>query len=506
MTPSPAIDSASEVPAATTVRLRMRYGARVLGLALVMGVLSRWALGGAMGLGFFVWVTALVCAFALAGGREALQQARASRTWAIAAIFFAGWVVVRDSSELTFFNVVTALGLLALAARDTVNAPKRTRLFDFPGGVRQATVGSVLALGSLRGELLHQAQRVRAGAPGSTAAVVRGLLLAAPVLCVLTALLMSGDSRFGQLLQGLTASLPQAALTGADWGFSSSMAATGVAGFLAYALRRRVVETEAQPGAPMRRVGAIEGLVVLGSVVLLFGAFLGMQAAWLFLQDPSARGTGLTYAAWARGGFAELSVVAVITWGLVELGQRRVDAQGRADLAVRAASSMVLVQAVVLLISAHQRLALYDEVYGFTVTRIFAHAGITFLGLGLVVRLVTLWVARASTANLVVASALGVLAGLNALNPDAFVVKANVARPQDGTVAVDYLYLSRLSADAAPLLAELSNATKAPLFRYGCQFKRSWFSVAGFNLARSRARALDLPCLGDENSRVDFDY
>ncbi len=515
MTPSPAIASVPEIPAAPVVRVRLRHGARVLGLALLLGVLSRWALAGSMGLGFFVLVTALLGAFGLAGGRESLQQARSARTWAAAALFFAAWVVVRDSSELTFFNVVTVLGLLALAARDAVNAPKRTRLFDFPGGVRQAAVGSVVALGSLRGEVVHQAQRVRSAAPGSTAAVLRGMLLALPVLCVLTALLMSGDARFGELLLGLTSSAPGTLHTLADWTLTSTLAAVGAAGFLAYALRRRVAETPAAPAASLRRVGAIEGLVVLGSVVLLFATFLGMQAAWLFLQDPSARGTGLTYAAWARGGFAELSVVAVITWWLVELARRRVEAQGRADVAVRAASSMVLAQALVLLVSAHQRLALYDEVYGFTVTRIFAHAGIAFLGLGLLARLVTLWVAKDATANLVVAGALGVLAGLNALNPDAFVVKANLARPSDGSVGIDYLYLSRLSADAAPVLAPVLAAlpndtlrTAFPLYRYACQLRQATTTtVASFNLARLRATSLALPCPADyAEEHRDFDY
>jgi hypothetical protein len=484
---TPTIDS---VPtSAVAARVRPRFGRRILALAVGGGLVTRWALGGPLGLGFFVLVAALVAAFALAGGQESLQQARAARAWVIAALFFAAMVVLRDSPELTRLNVLAVVGLLGLAARDAVAAPQRTRLLEFPLSAMEAARGSLWGTATMAHEVLAQGLEVKQRAPGSTASVVRGLALASPVVLVLTALLSSGDEHFHDAVAGITGSVPALVLSATDWVFCTLAAAALVSGLLTYALRRRPVETPTAERPARRQVGATEGLIVLGSVVLVFAAFLGVQAAWLFAQDPSTPGTGLTYATWARKGFGELTVVALITWWLVELSRTRVEASGSADVGLRSAGSLVLAQALVLLVSAHERLALYDQVYGYTVTRVFAHAGIAFLGLGLLARLVTLWVARTSSAQWVVASALGVLAALNLMNPDAFVVRANLARPSN-VVELDWWYLARLSADAAPALELVSSlgghGQKEAMAYYTCRMARSQTArLAGFNFARS---------------------
>ena len=49
------------------------------------------------------------------------------------------------------------------------------------------------------------------------------------------------------------------------------------------------------------------------------------------------------------------------------------------------------------------------------------------------------------------------LLGLNALNPDAYIARENVTRPQ-GVVSLDEGYLRELSADAAPVVIEYLNS------------------------------------------------
>ncbi len=497
---TPTIDT---VPlAAVAARPRLRFGRRILPLAAGLGLVTRWAFAGALGLGFFVAVLALVAAFALAGGVESVQRARAARSWVVAALFFAAMVALRDSPELTAFNVLAVVGLLGLAARDAVAAPERTRLLDFPRSTLEAARGSLSSTLEVGREAVAQALELKERAPGSTASVLRGLALACPVVLVLTALLASGDDHFHDALSGVTGTVPDLVLLATDWACWSLVSGALAGGSLTWALRRRPLD-RADHAMPMARrtVGATEGLIVLGSVVLVFAAFLAVQAAWLFSQDPSARGTGLTYATWARKGFGELTVVALLTWWLVELTRKHVTATGGADLALRSASSAVLAQALVLLVSAHQRLALYDQVYGFSVTRIFAHAGLAFLGLGLVTRLATLWVAKGSSAQWVVASALGVLAALNLLDPDAFVVRANLARTS-ATVQTDWWYLSQLSADAAPALAAVARdgSNDAALAHFACRMSAQQVtSLSGFNFSRAALGHERVGDCGDED-------
>lgn len=466
--------------------------------AVPLGLLTRWGLGDGLGLGFAAWVAGLLSMFLLVAGREGRHQARGARVWALVALFFAGMVAVRESPALVAFDVAAALGFLLLAARDAVNPPDRARLFDFPAGALQASVGAAQMSWWVAHDAAQSALEARASAPQSARSVAKGLMLSVPVVGVFGLLLAAGDGAFREALEGLGGG--QALGTVASWGAWSVVLGVGCAGLLGWALRR------SRPHAPVAphvgwQLGATEGVVVLGSVVALFAAFLMVQAAWLFTQDPSARGTGLTYATWAREGFGELTVVAALTWWLVETARRRIAVpEPRQDLAVRIAGTLVSVQALFILVSAHLRLALYDEVYGFTLTRIFAHAGIAFLGLSLLARLVTLWVVPRATATLVVAGGVAVLSALNVMNPDAFVVSANLQRPQD-VVSIDWDYLSQLSADAAPALEPVLAAASgehnnALLERWAC--RRREVSLSNWNLGRARARRLANFCTGDD--------
>ena len=81
---------------------------------------------------------------------------------------------------------------------------------------------------------------------------------------------------------------------------------------------------------------------------------------------------------------------------------------------------------------------------------------------------------------------------LNILNPDALIVKTNVARMEDGK-RFDAAYLTSLSADAVPpLLASLDSMSEGDRRTVEEALRRRWSSPAEdwrtYNLDRSRAR------------------
>jgi hypothetical protein len=88
------------------------------------------------------------------------------------------------------------------------------------------------------------------------------------------------------------------------------------------------------------------------------------------------------------------------------------------------------------------------------------------------------------------------------MNPDAIIVRANLAR---GThVALDSSYLASLSADAAwalaPRLTAPDASTDAYLEAWSCRMEHAQGSgLASFNLARARAEAVRLPCHFDRD-------
>jgi hypothetical protein len=116
-------------------------------------------------------------------------------------------------------------------------------------------------------------------------------------------------------------------------------------------------------------------------------------------------------------------------------------------------SSFMIILVIIMLVSAFQRMRLYEAVYGYTELRLTVYVFMIWLGLFLVWFLVGLWRRpdRFGLGALVVA--MGFLATLNLVNPDAFIVRQNMARYWAGG-DLDTAYLERLSADAVPALVE----------------------------------------------------
>lgn len=109
---------------------------------------------------------------------------------------------------------------------------------------------------------------------------------------------------------------------------------------------------------------------------------------------------------------------------------------------------------LVMLVSAFQRLLLYEAAYGFSRLRTYSHVFIIWLGALLVV-VVLLEVRRRqrSFASAALLVGLGFAISLNLLNVDAFIVHQNVNRTTRGE-DLDVSYLASLSDDAVPALRE----------------------------------------------------
>ena len=103
--------------------------------------------------------------------------------------------------------------------------------------------------------------------------------------------------------------------------------------------------------------------------------------------------------------------------------------------------------------SAALRMWLYEQAYGFTTLRLLTHSWMAWLAIVLMLFLVALVRERPRwfSMGLPAAAAASVLA-LNLLNPDAMIVRENLARYRLAG-DLDVAYLTTLSADAAPVLA-----------------------------------------------------
>ena len=121
---------------------------------------------------------------------------------------------------------------------------------------------------------------------------------------------------------------------------------------------------------------------MLGSVVILFAAFVAIQFQYFFGGQANIHIEGYTYAEYARKGFGELVAVAffslLLLLGLGAITRRDTESQ-RKTFSSLGVGLVGLV--LVMLISAFQRLALYESAYGFSRLRAYTHVFMIWLAL-----------------------------------------------------------------------------------------------------------------------------
>ena len=371
--------------------------------------------------------------------------------------------------------------------------------------VGSAGVGVVSLLGAARPAPRTEPRRL----PGWVGPIVRGLVLAVPLVMILAVLFASADPIFRRAVDGLLGfqidlgDLPGRVLfvIGIAW---------IVAGLLAVAQQGLPGVEAASLGAAaptravswQRTLGTTEAVVVLIAVDLVVGLFVGLQLAYLFGGLDTLAAAGMTYSAYARRGYFELVSAAGLSGGiLVALDY----------LALRSRAFLLFATALVgltlvVLASAALRLQLYQDAYGWTELRLYVAVSIVALAASLVALAVfllrdrTRWLGHAMAVIGVVS-----LLSLNFIAPAAFVAERNLQRvidpslvPPDGEATLDADYLAVLPDDAIPaMVAALPRLPplEASRLRYLLLVRRDelradpgFASPFAWNLGRERAK------------------
>lgn len=361
---------------------------------------------------------------------------------------FGLWVAWRANWWLLPLDLATGFGLLFVAASYAYAGD----LFDirFSGVVRRigaAIEHTVMAPGFLTRPLRD---RLRNRGSKRTSAIVRGLLLIAPVILILGALLASADEVFASLFDwrvdadGLALHL--FLLTAGAW-----TAAALLRNASAEAIDDRALLASA-------RLGTTEALTALTAVVALFAAYVATQlVVWGGGANHILDTAGLTYAEHARSGFFQLLAVSVITLvTLLTISEAANVTGGRERRWFRLLAETAVLLTLAIVSVALRRLSLYEDAYGLTALRLFSTAfawwvGLLFVLLGIaMLRLKTerRWFPAAAGIT-----GLALLFALNVANPDAIIVRRNV----DHAIAsgrFDAGYLASLSDDATPAIED----------------------------------------------------
>jgi hypothetical protein len=478
--PVPAVGPRGAVPAGVAPRppLPTRFawatqqvptwaGRSVLGVAVLAAVAVA---GSPMGLGLAVALLAVGAIAArvrppvrvpladLRAAREPATGDRWNRVWWVLAAALALVPVLRAAAWVVVPAILTAATLASLAAT---------------GGWHWRALGAGLGVLWARlpqGLVMAPRAAFRGNAWRGAGPAARGFALAAVLLAVFVPLLASADAAFEQLLDD---AFPT------EWGVDQPVVRVLVLILFAAAggglLYVRLCPPRPAVRPPKVALGRLEWGLPLGALVALFAAFVALQLATLFGGDRHVLETaGLTYAEYARSGFAQLLAVAALTLAVVAAAGRWARDDG---VLLRALLAALCVLTLVVLASALKRLGLYEDTYGFTRLRLAAHAALLFLGvvfcLILASRGAAAWLPRA----MVAATAAAVLTFALA-DPERRIAEHNVER-YERTGKIDMPYLTELGPDATPALAGFGCVRREPRPD----------GLAGLNLARIRARA-----------------
>jgi hypothetical protein len=421
-----------------------------LALGISADTLFRDGIGG---VGFAAWIGLLAATLVALAWEDGRALPRETTLWLCSAVAFASWLAWRNSGVLQFFDVVATLGCLGLAVvrmRDPRAGILAERMREtVVAGIR---AGLEAAFGLLPLTLHEMATpSSRSGLSTRLRVAVRLTALAVVVLLVFGSLLRSADPIFASI-----ASVP-AIDVGNIVSHVLVIVIVGAiaAGWARSALLPRPTRSELPAGYGFS-LGTAEVTTILGTLNALFALFVVAQLGWFFGGEQFLRErTGLTVAQYARGGFFQmLWVVAlvvpvlVVTRGALQPG--RVLARRHTMLAVP-----IVALLGTMIACSMARLNLYVKFYGMTTDRLYPLVFMSWLFATLLWLSVTVlrdW-GRPFAAGAVVA-AMATLMGLNALDPDAFVARINVARAQrplrPDAGRLDVRYLAQLSGGAVP--------------------------------------------------------
>ncbi len=416
---------------------------------------------------------AIYTVLCLAGGFLVIGLNGVKASWktlllVIPILFFAVMTFIRAEGMTVFLSVLFVLTLMGvLAASLTGGRWLLYSLSDYVVNIALLVVSMIARPIIFLTENKKQAETEGTVADIAAArrsgwkrvwAILRGLLIALPIVAIFAALLSSADLVFAQRMDDFIKlfrleKLPEYMFR-VFYIFVFAYALAGVILHAAQKSKNEKLVGQEKPLVP-QFLGFTEAAVVLGAVVALFGLFVVIQFQYFFGGQTNIGLEGYTYAEYARKGFGELVAVAffslLLLMGLSGIVKRQNLAQ-RWTFSGLGIGMVALIG--VMLVSAFKRLVLYETVYGFTRLRAYTHVFMIWLAvlLAVVVVLDILRKERAFALACMLAS-IGFAASLALINVDGFIVRHNVARAVQGE-DLDAGYLASLTYDAVPGLAD----------------------------------------------------
>lgn len=437
--------------------------ALVLGLAYMVLFFEQHA-----GVNFPILILLMIAGGLIVADRFQKKTDTPSSMLFIPIVFFAIMVFMRASPLLSMFNILGSLLLLGIVLRSYVGKSIVEYLpvdylkvfllpFRFIVPLWNTLTDTVSGVFNASAAYKERTQ---------TRQIVRGVFMSVVALVVFAALFAAADATFARVISNMFSFIYTIDEETLGRIIMFLVGSAFFIGALGYMVRGKKAEAAASSEPKPRAFGALEATILLSSINVLFLIFIVLQLAHLFGGGTHVVSQGITYAEYARKGFFELILVAIMSYLIISTAEKQIIKHGDAHLKqFKILSTILIVQVLIILVSAFARLALYEATYGFTTIRLYSHALMIWLAAVLILlsRHILTGGTRARLALQAFGCVIVLLVCLNVLNPDAFIAKKNIDRYHE-TGKIDTRYLANLSVDALPfsitLLSDMNPLTQ----------------------------------------------
>ena len=437
----------------TMVSEQTKLGISLLGAALIAGVSGNLLLRTTpWGINVSIWISIVVAAISgLIRWRK--PHLLSGGNWlALLVIFFGATFAWRDSTTLNALSLLALVllaGIVALCARE--GKLSRAGVFDYAQTLVLGAIFTIFGPFFLVLSDTKWSELPRDGWSKQFIAIGRGVAIAAPLLLIFGGLFAAADAVYENII-AKTFNLDAGAV--ALHIFLTGVFAWLTAGFLRLLFLRSETTIQTMSRPEFLSLGIVETATVLSLLDLLFLSFVVVQFRYFFggrANIPTGR--GIEFAEYARSGFFELVWVSVLVLPLL-LGAHWLLRKENSlhEKIFRVLAGIKLALLFVIMISAVQRMRLYQSEYGLTELRVYTMAFMGWLAI------VFVWFAatvlrgqRERFAFGAVMTGRAMIAALHFMNPDALIAQMNLARAVEGK-NFDAHYTGSLSADALPAI------------------------------------------------------
>jgi hypothetical protein len=495
---------------------KTKTGLEILQAAVLLGILGDVLLRQTpWGLNVLLFIGGLAAAFVMLVLRRK-QEFWNKQTIAlnIALIFFAAMYIWRDSMELKIANFLAILTILAVLSLPALKIKTNLAgVFHYTISFIWAGLNAVFAPFFLLITDIAWKTLPQTGWSKHLISVLRGLIIATPLVLIFGALFMAADAVFQGIIEktlkiDVDVLVSHIFITGfLAWAIAGYFRGSLIGGFAkdepkvstvsnneikpqVSSVTEEIKEDEPKAETPKNEkknswqnfdnsvlpsaftLGTIEISIVLGLINLLFLSFVIVQIPYLFGGFELVQNTpDFKLAEYARRGFGELVTVAALVLPILLVSHwlLRKDSP-LSEKIYRVLAVIQIALLFVIMASAAQRLFILtgNLGYGLTTARFYSFAVMIWLALIFVwFSLTVLRGAREKFAWGALWLAFFVVATLHVFNPDDYIVRTNIRLMQQGR-QFDAKYNSGLSSDAVPVLLENLSAMT---FENQCRIK-----------------------------------